>query len=243
MASAPSISRAAETTLEDRDRTKQFVIKRKPFHHRLDRGRHDIEREHLAAEEIFEAVNDEDDGRDLENPERHHGKRVGEEKLDQSRHEERNERREPGHGVVRQNDETAEIEEDRGDRQDRDRGVNQPAAQENAETVAEITHRLGQEGIDLTLANVGRDLPFVLGRRDEVADQDREQVVVDHRTVVVAAHAAAALAENRAPKEDGADQRNDPEDRAQEIVPAIDEGVLDPEIEDGEIFLRLHGGI
>src|SRR5262245_6290473 len=137
----------------------------------------------------------------------------------------------------------AKIEEDGRDREDRDRGVNQPTAQKNAEAIGEITHRLGQEGIDLTLANVGGNLPFVLGRGDEVAHQNREQIIINHRTVVVAAHTTAAFAENRPPKEDCADERNDPEDCAQQIVPAIDKGVLDPEIEDSEILLQLHGGI
>jgi len=37
------------------------------------------------------------------------------------------------------------IKENRRDRQNRDGGINQPAAQENAEAVAEIIDRLGQE--------------------------------------------------------------------------------------------------
>src|SRR5438067_1231338 len=39
---------------KNRDRTKQFVIKRHPFQRRLNSRRHDIDRKHLPAEEIFE---------------------------------------------------------------------------------------------------------------------------------------------------------------------------------------------
>ena len=55
MASALHISAPRQTFHEDRDRAKEFVIKGQPLHDRLDAGRHDVEREHLAAEEIFEA--------------------------------------------------------------------------------------------------------------------------------------------------------------------------------------------
>ena len=85
-------------------------------------------------------------------------------------------------------------------------------------------------------ADIGGDLPFVLSRSDEIRDQNREQIIVDHRAVVVALHAAAVFVKNRAPKEDGAGQRNEPEDGAQEIIPAVNEGILQTEIKDGEIF-------
>src|SRR6266705_4826296 len=73
--------RALESSEKNRDRTKQLVIKWQPFHHRLHRVRHDVDGEHLPAEEIFERINDEDDGRNLENPKRHHGQAVSDEEL------------------------------------------------------------------------------------------------------------------------------------------------------------------
>ena len=78
--------RAAESLEENRDWTKKFVIKRQPFHHRLDAVGHDVDGKHLAAEEIFERVNDEDDGGDFQDPEGHHGQAVGDEKLHERRH-------------------------------------------------------------------------------------------------------------------------------------------------------------
>ena len=137
---------------------------------------------------------------------------------------------------MREADVVAEVEKDERDRQDRDERVNESPAEKDAEAVGEIAERLGQEGIDLTFANVGCDLPFVLGRRDEIRDEDHQQVVVDHRPVVVALHAAAFLGEDGAPEEDGARERDQPEDRAEKIIPAVNEGVLQAELEDGGVF-------
>jgi hypothetical protein len=66
---------------ENRDREKEFVTKWKPFHDCLDAGWHDVHREHLAAEEILERINDENGGGYFEDPERHHGQAVSDEKL------------------------------------------------------------------------------------------------------------------------------------------------------------------
>src|SRR5437868_15112306 len=48
-----------EQAEKDRDRTKQFLIKRQTLHHGLDSGGHDIDGEHLATQEIFERIYDE----------------------------------------------------------------------------------------------------------------------------------------------------------------------------------------
>ena len=42
---------------------------------------------------------------------------------------------------------------------------------------------------------------------------------------------------NRAPEKDGAGQWNQTEERAQKIIPAVNERVLEPEVEDGEVFV------
>ena len=55
----------------------------------LDAGGHDIDRKHLAAEKIFEGVDDENDRGDLKNPERQQRDRVGDKKLDERGHDER----------------------------------------------------------------------------------------------------------------------------------------------------------
>ncbi len=117
-----------------------------------------------------------------------------------------------------------------------DGGEDEPAAQENTETISEIIQRLDQERIDLALANVAGDLPFVFGGRDEIRDDDREKVIVNHRTVVVAVHAAAGFLENGAPEKDSAGQRDQAEDGAQEIIPPINESVLQTEIENDEVL-------
>src|SRR5213593_1561570 len=45
---------AFEALQENRDRAKQFIVERHPFHRGLNSGRHDIDGKHLAAEEILE---------------------------------------------------------------------------------------------------------------------------------------------------------------------------------------------
>jgi len=74
---------------EDRDWTKQFVVERQPFHHGLDGRRHDVDRKHLATEEVFERINDEHDGGDFQNPKRHHRQAVSDKELNERRHEHR----------------------------------------------------------------------------------------------------------------------------------------------------------
>src|ERR1700730_3067688 len=133
-----------------------------------------------------------------------------------------------------------EIKKDKRDRRQGDEGVNEPAAHKNAEPVSEVAHRFGQQRVDLALANVGCDLPFVLGWRDQIADQQREQVIINHRAVVVAVQAAAALVINGAPEKNAAGQRNQTEERAQKIIPAIHERVLEPDVEDRDILVDLH---
>ena len=129
---------AAQAFHEDRDRAKQFVVEWQPFHRRLDTGRHDIDGEHLAAEEIFEGVNDEHDRGDLENPERHERDRVGDKKLNERSHEQRSKRAKIGDGMGRQREVIAKVKQDRRDRRNGHGGENEPAAQEDAEPVSEI---------------------------------------------------------------------------------------------------------
>src|SRR5437660_1296725 len=46
--------------------------------------------------------------------------------------------------------------------------------------------------------------------------------------------------ENGAPEKDSASERDQTEKRPKKIVPAINEGILNPEIEDRDVFLDLH---
>src|ERR1051326_6109260 len=81
-----------ESAEKDRDWTKQFIIKRQPFHHRLYRSWHDVDGKHLAAEEILERINDEHDGRDFQNPKCPHRQAIGDEELNKRGHNNRDSR-------------------------------------------------------------------------------------------------------------------------------------------------------
>ena len=77
--------------------------------------------------------------------------------------------------------------------------------------------------------------------RDEVAHQDREQIIIDHRAVIVAGKTLPpGSSKIGAPEKDGAGKRDQAEERAQEIIPAVNKGVLESDIEDGEVFGEIH---
>ena len=134
-----------------------------------------------------------------------------------------------------------EINKDQRYRRQCDEGVNQSAAHKDTEPIREIAHRFREKRIDLPLADVGGDLPFVFCRRDEIAHQNREQVIIDHRAIVVTVQPAASLFEDGAPEKNGAGQWNQREERAQEIIPAINKRVLQPKIKDADVLVDLHG--
>jgi hypothetical protein len=174
----------------------------------LNRRRHDVDGKHLAAQEIFERINDEHDGRDFQNPERHHGQAVSDKELNECRHQYRHSRKQIGQGIRRQHDVVSEIDKDQRDRRKSYEGVNESAAQKNAEPVNEITHRLGEKRVDLAFANIRSNLPFVLCWHDQIADQDCEQIVINHRAVIVAVEAASTLFEDCAPEKHRAGERD-----------------------------------
>src|SRR5262245_61560917 len=77
---------------KDGDRKKQLVIERQPSHHGVDCGGHNVDRKHLATEEKFERIYDENDGGDFQNPERKHRQTVGDEELNERGHHSRDDR-------------------------------------------------------------------------------------------------------------------------------------------------------
>jgi len=116
------------------------------------------------------------------------------------------------------------------------RDVKQPVAEVRGDAIKQIIHRLDEIGADSALTNFGRDLPFVFGRRDQVVEKDGHHEIEDHRREVVAGDRLPARVEYRAPDEDHSDERDDSEDRAQQKIPAIDEGVLQADVEELPIF-------
>src|SRR5205085_9115532 len=68
---------APEAFHENGDWTEEFIVKGEPFQRGLDTRRHDVDREHLAAEEVLEGINNENDRRDFQNPEGEERDRVG----------------------------------------------------------------------------------------------------------------------------------------------------------------------
>src|SRR5437867_12850380 len=166
-----------QSAKEDRNRTEELVVEGQPFHHRLNRVRHDVDGKHLAAQEIFERINDENDGGNFQNPKRHHRQAVSDKELNECCHQDRHGRKHIDHRIGGQHDVVSEINKDQRDRRQGDEAVNESATQKDAEPVRKITHRLREKRIDLAFANVSGNLPFVLCWYDQVADQEGEQII------------------------------------------------------------------
>src|SRR5262249_2006828 len=155
---------------------------------------------------------------------------VGDEELNERGHYGRDRRQHVHQRIVWQDDVLSKVNEDQHDGRQRDETVNETPTQKNARPVREIAHRLGEQGIDLAFPNIGGDLKVVIGRHDEVADQDHEQIIINHRPVVVPVQFATALLKNGGPEKDCSGQGYQPEQRAQKIIPAIHKRVLEPDV-------------
>src|SRR4029077_5967974 len=83
---------------------------------------------------------------------------------------------------------------------------------------------------------IGGDLPFVLCRHDQIADQKDQQIVINHQAVIVAVQSAATLLEHGRPEKHGAGERYQPKQSAQEIIPAVHERVLEPDVKNGRVL-------
>ena len=119
-----------------------------------------------------------------------------------------------------------------------DGGVEQSGADKDAGAVGEKIKRLEQEGTQLPLADLGRDLPLVLRGGDQVVDQQNNQEVEDHLSIIVARDQARGVAIDGPPDKDGPEERDQGEEGAQQEVPAVDKGVLQADGENGPVFIE-----
>src|SRR5438105_3042046 len=135
---------------------------------------------------------------------------------------------------------TTKIEKYKRDRENGNRRINESAGKKDTGPIAEIVQGFGQERIDLTLTDIGGDLPFILGWGYQVRSQNGQEIVIDHRSIVISSEAAAALVEDSAPEEDSSGQRNQTKKSAQKIVPAIYERVLQSQIKNSAVSREIH---
>ena len=70
----------------------ELIGERREVEHLFEAGRQDVQREQVAAGEVFEGEEDEDERGHLQHPEREHGHGVGHEELQQRRQDRRNEK-------------------------------------------------------------------------------------------------------------------------------------------------------
>ena len=218
----------------------QFIREREPAQDGLEPGGHDIQRESLAAQEIFEGEENEYDGADFQNPERHQRERVGDQERDRRRHGRGDKEQRPGPIRFGEHDVLAEPIKRGRHRQNGDERVDDPRGDKQRQPVTEVVERLDHEGTDLAFADIGGDLPFVLGGGDEVVDQDHEEKIPDHRRIIVRTHGGLGPGEDGPPDEHRADQRHQPEQGAEQEIPPVHKGVLQTDIKNFSVFEK-HG--
>ena len=112
-----------------------------------------------------------------------------------------------------------------------DADVQKPIAQIQTHAIRQVIQRLDQKCADSSIPDFGGDLPFILGRRDEVIEEYRKHEIENHGRILVAVDRRIFGMEDGLPEEHGADQRHDPKHRAQQKIPPIDKGILDADAE------------
>ena len=129
-------------------------------------------------------------------------------------------------------------------RQDRHHGVNQPARPEETKPVRQVVDGLEQKLADVAVLDVGGDLPVVFIHRRQRIDNRDQQVIGNHLRQRVTGDAAARrlAVVDGAPEQDGGGQRHQPECRAEQEVHAIDEHVLNADVDDVPVFFHGVGG-
>ena len=130
------------------------------------------------------------------------------------------------------------LENNENENNDRERHycVQQAVTDKKSHPVDEVVHRLDQERVHLTIADIGRHLPLIVSGRDQTIEhQDQEEVVYD-RSVIEVINLSSLSFKNRSPDENGAHERKQAKERSKEKIPAIHESVLQTYIENLEIF-------
>jgi len=205
-----------------------------------DRGRQQVEREEMAAGEIFEREQDENERGNFQHPERQHSHGVGNEKLQQRRQHERNHKRRQRLAAGRPDHIIPEAENKNRQRHARHGDERDAPGKEQAQPVPQVINRFEQELADVALTDVCGNLPVILVHRREYVHHGHEQVVKNHlRLAVAAEHAPLPFPRvNRAPKRQHGEQRNETEQRPRQVIDAIRQVVLDPDADDVPVFFH-----
>src|ERR1039458_4977392 len=194
----------------------------------------------MAAGKIFKRKQDEDEGGNFEQPERQHGHRVGDEELQQRRQHQRNGKDQQRGEIGGRQDVLPETENKNREWNTGHGDERNAPGKKQAEPIPQIIHRLKQELADVALADVGGDLPVVfIDRRQHVHHGD-EQVIKHHFRLgkTGGSSRAVPVRVNGLPQRQHGEERDETEQRAREIVEAIRQIALQPDVDDVEIFFH-----
>ena len=98
--------------------------------------------------------------------------------------------------------------EDAQDREERHRRVEKARTDKETGAVGEEVERFEEQGAELSLADLGGDLPLVLRGGDQVLHQKDDQEIEDHLAKVVPGDRSRGASVDGAPDKDRAEERD-----------------------------------
>jgi len=193
----------------------------------------------MAAGQVLEREQDEDERGYFQQPERQHGHRVGNKKLQQRRQHDGNREGRQSRATGRADKIIAEAENEHGQRQGGHGDEGDAPGKKQAQPVPQIINRLEQELADVALADVGGNLPVVLVHRRQHVHHGDQEIIENHLGRGVAGERRPALLGiDGAPERQHGEQRDEAEQRARQVIDAVRQVVLDPDADDMPVFFH-----
>ncbi len=229
---------AGDASEVDADREEELVVEGGGAEGFGDPGGEEVEGEEVAAGDVFKGEHDEDEGGDFEDPEGEEGHGEGEEELEEGGQADGDQEPAEGGGVGWEDKVLALGEEEGGHREEGDAGVDEAAGGIEAEAVGEVIDGFEEELADGAFADVGGDLPIVLGDGGEGVDDGDEQVIGGHLGEGIGADGGvgALIGVDGAPEEEGGQEGDEAEGGAAEEIDPVGQGILNADIDDVPVF-------
>lgn len=216
----------------------ELVRERREVESLFETVREDVQREKMAAGDVFEGEEDEDEGGDFKDPKSEHGHGVGGEELEHGGHYHGKEEAAESGPVWRQDEVFAEAQNKYRKRNCGDCDVGDAARKEQAKTVNEVIDGFEKELADVAVFDVGGDLPVVFVHCGEGIDDGDEQIIGDHLGEGVGANAGVGTLAgvDGAPDVKDGDEWDETKDRSREEIETVRQIVLNADVEDVPVF-------
>ncbi len=240
---APGEIIAFDPTEPDGDREVEEVGVRGEEDDLFEPAGEDVEGKQVTAGDVFEGELDEDEGGDIQDPEGEQGHHAGDDELEQAGEDDGEGEGEEGEWGGGQGEVFAEEEEEEPDGDEGHDGVDGAAGKVEGEAVGEVADGADEELADVTVLDVGGDLPVVFGDGGEGVDEGDDQVVADHlgQGVTGDVSAIGLAGVDGFPEVEGAGEGDEAGGGPEQEVHPVHEGVLDPDQENVEVLAHAAG--